>query len=376
MKGDVRMKWNVVSTVLTFIMCLLLLSMPVFTLEGSPVEDFIIKDDGAELILVSYQGPGGIVVIPDGITEIGPRTFYRQLNLTEIIMPDSVRLIGAAAFQNCTNLTKVRLSENLEIIGERAFGWTDSLANITIPASVKQVGEGAFAPTGLRSVTMMGDVPRLDGRNTFGGSSSLIDVTIHGNVTESGAIGSLTFWGSSALTSLTIYGDIYNNGIDANAFRNHANLTIYGRSDSNLEAFAKENNYHFAVIDDTRPPVSYDPLAEPITVVINGKTIDFDVPPISISGRVLVPLRRIFEEMGADIDWNGATHTVTATKGDAVVVLTIGDISPTIDGQVVPIDQPGMLINWRTLAPLRFVAEAFGGTVIWDSENQTVYITK
>jgi N-acetylmuramoyl-L-alanine amidase len=79
--------------------------------------------------------------------------------------------------------------------------------------------------------------------------------------------------------------------------------------------------------------------------------------------------------MGASIAWNNDTQTVTATKGATVVVLAIGSTSPTINGQAVAIDQPGIIVDGRTLAPLRFVAEAFGGTVAWDGSTQTASIT-
>jgi hypothetical protein len=80
--------------------------------------------------------------------------------------------------------------------------------------------------------------------------------------------------------------------------------------------------------------------------------------------------------MGANVQWNNDTQTVTATKGDTVVVLTIGNSSPTINGTQVTIDQPAIVVNGRTLAPLRFVAEAFGGSAKWDGANNTALITK
>ena len=112
-----------------------------------------------------------------------------------------------------------------------------------------------------------------------------------------------------------------------------------------------------------------------ISVVVDGKTLEFDVAPQNINSRILVPLRAIFEEVGAAVDWDGGTQTVTATKGDTVVVLTIGSTSPTINGETVEIDQPGILVGSRTLAPLRFVAEAFGGDVEWDGSSNTAYIS-
>jgi len=112
-----------------------------------------------------------------------------------------------------------------------------------------------------------------------------------------------------------------------------------------------------------------------VKVFLDGNRLTFDVPPQIMNDRTMVPLRAIFEAMGASVDWEGSTQTVTATKDDTVVVLVIGNTSPTINGQVVEIDQPGVVIDGRTLAPLRFIGEAFGGKVDWDGPTQTVTIT-
>ena len=111
-----------------------------------------------------------------------------------------------------------------------------------------------------------------------------------------------------------------------------------------------------------------------IAVLLDGRELTFDVPPQIIGGRTLVPLRAIFEAMGATIDWDASTQTVTATDGETEVILTIGSTAPTVNGRVVTIDQPGIIVSDRTLVPLRFVAESFGVTVDWDAASRTVYI--
>ena len=114
--------------------------------------------------------------------------------------------------------------------------------------------------------------------------------------------------------------------------------------------------------------------ASEIKVVLNGETLSFDIPPQIINGRIVVPLRAIFEAMGASVEWNADTQTVTAIKGATVVALKIGDCFPTINDIIVEIDQPGIVERGRTLAPLRFVSEAFGGSVKWGSEDNIVTI--
>ena len=116
-------------------------------------------------------------------------------------------------------------------------------------------------------------------------------------------------------------------------------------------------------------------LAAP-TVYLDNQQLTFtDTQPIIEDGRTLVPLRAIFEAMGAKVEWNQDTQTATATKRETNVILQIGSTTPTVNGQVVRLDVPGKIVNGRTLAPLRFVGEAFGGNVRWEATTETIYIT-
>lgn len=121
-------------------------------------------------------------------------------------------------------------------------------------------------------------------------------------------------------------------------------------------------------------PVAAMPEPTP-AVILDGGRMQFDVPPIIEKGRTLVPLGAIFRAMGATVTWNEATSTVTATKGDINIILPIGSVAPTVNGQVWPLDVPAKLVNDRTLAPLRFVGEALGGSVSWDAVNCIVTLT-
>jgi len=113
----------------------------------------------------------------------------------------------------------------------------------------------------------------------------------------------------------------------------------------------------------------------PPKVILDQRELEFDVPPIIENGRTLVPLRAIFEAMGASVQWNNATRTVTAAKGGTTVVLPIGSTAPTVNGKTWELDVPAKIVNDRTLAPLRFVGEAFGGQVAWDEDTRTIAIT-
>lgn len=111
-----------------------------------------------------------------------------------------------------------------------------------------------------------------------------------------------------------------------------------------------------------------------ISVTLNGEALTFDVQPQLIDNRTMVPLRKIFEAMGAVVDWNNDTQTVTATKGDERVIATINSKNVYINGETKTLDVPPMVIDDRTLVPVRFVAEAFGANVEWNESTQTVII--
>lgn len=109
-------------------------------------------------------------------------------------------------------------------------------------------------------------------------------------------------------------------------------------------------------------------------IILDDKAIVFDVPPIIENDRTLVPLRAIFEALGANVIWDDPTQTVTATKEGTEIKLTIGGQTYK-NGTPVTLDVPAKIINDRTMVPLRFVSEALGAKVNWNGETETIYIT-
>ncbi|GMK39034.1 hypothetical protein PCCS19_20880 [Paenibacillus sp. CCS19] len=110
------------------------------------------------------------------------------------------------------------------------------------------------------------------------------------------------------------------------------------------------------------------------SVVIDGTKQTYHQPPVIQSGSTLVPLRGIFESLGAKVIWNVHTETVTATKGSTEIILKVGSDTAYVNGKTVKLPAPSTKINGFTMVPLRFVSEAFGGTVKWDNATQTAYI--
>jgi len=112
-----------------------------------------------------------------------------------------------------------------------------------------------------------------------------------------------------------------------------------------------------------------------IKVMVNGKSLSFDVPPMLISDRTMVPLRAIFEALQAEVDWNGDTQTITALKDGNTIILIIDNKTATVNGKAVQLDAPPTVINDRTLVPVRFISESLGADVEWIDATQTVVIT-
>jgi hypothetical protein len=115
--------------------------------------------------------------------------------------------------------------------------------------------------------------------------------------------------------------------------------------------------------------------ASEITVVIDSRPIYFDVTPQRIEGRVMVPLRAIFESLGAEVEWEGTTQTITGKKDDTIITLRINDILAEVSGRTVELDVAAAQVEGRTFVPARFVAESFGADVDWDESNAQVIIS-
>lgn len=114
--------------------------------------------------------------------------------------------------------------------------------------------------------------------------------------------------------------------------------------------------------------------SDEIKVVVDGKVIEFDVPPTTINDRTMVPLRKIFEAMNAMVEWDEASETITARRNNDSIVLRIDSTYAFVNGVNERLDAPATMIEDRTFIPVRFISESFGATVEWDEETKTVTI--
>lgn len=114
--------------------------------------------------------------------------------------------------------------------------------------------------------------------------------------------------------------------------------------------------------------------ADPIGVELDYAPVSFDQEPIIVGDRTMVPVRAIFEAMGAEVLWDADTKTVTSQLEDLTVRMTIDQPVITANDVAKELDTPPMIVGGRTLVPVRAVSESFGCEVEWDAANRTVQI--
>lgn len=188
------MKKLIVSLLLVLAVCFGTICVPTYAVSN----DFIIENG----ILKKYNGNGGDVEIPNGVTEIGSCAFENCIGLTSVIIPDSVTIIHGAAFFECTNLTSVTFSNNLKTISVSAFKGCTSLTSATFTDGLTMIDDWAF-------------------------------------------------WGCTSLTSVTIPSSL--RALGYSAFYGCNQLTIYGSAGTFLESYAKERQIPFLPANSYKP---------------------------------------------------------------------------------------------------------------------------
>lgn len=116
-------------------------------------------------------------------------------------------------------------------------------------------------------------------------------------------------------------------------------------------------------------------LAEDIGVYIDGSRMTFDLEPYMKNDRVMVPMRGIFEHLGAEVIWDDATRSITVKSDSVTAYLTIDESAFYINGAPSYTDAPPELCGNRTFVPLRTVSEMFGCEVNWNGEKNRVDIS-
>lgn len=99
-----------------------------------------------------------------------------------------------------------------------------------------------------------------------------------------------------------------------------------------------------------------------------------NVLPKIVKDRTLVPIRAITEALGATVEWDGETGKITISKDGNEIILTLGSNEVIVNGEVIEYDTAPELENDRTMVPIRIIAEALGAVVDWDEDSHTITI--
>ena len=129
----------------------------------------------------------------------------------------------------------------------------------------------------------------------------------------------------------------------------------------------------------------FESVADPnISVYADGIKVEFDEDIRIENDRTLVPMRAIFEALGADVSWNEASYSAYAVMNDVSVSIKINDntmfksvFKDSEDSEIIEeieLDAPARMFGERTLVPLRAISEAFGSYVDWDAPSRTVFV--
>lgn len=243
-------------------------------------------------------------------------------------------------------IERLVLPEGMTSIGSRAFESTFHLTGeLVIPEGVTRIGQSAFSGSGIYAVSIPASIQKIGNSAFYNREKTLYHVYYAGSEAQ---------WKQ----------------IDI------------GESNQALERaeihFAVDSGSPSTPTPEPTPSPSPAPEAKAITVTVNGSKVAFDVPPQIINGRTMVPLRAIFEALGAQVEWDQATQGIHSVKGGTQVSMQIGSAEMTVtrDGRTEKktLDVPPRMVNSRTLVPVRAIAEAFGSEVEWEQTTRTVTV--
>ena len=290
---------------------LLVIATPAAFAEiGSVSENISWKIEGSTMYV---EGSGDMVLHYAYLPDI---PWYEEgtKHVETLIIGEGITSIDEGAFNAFRKLKNVQFPETLTVIGPSAFLSCEALESVVLSDSVTRIENGAFA-------------------------------------------------GCESLKLISIPGNVYH--ISDDAFYNCYDLTIQGIGGSYPEEYAKEMHIPF---EASRP------LPAHIMVTVNKKILTFDQPPVIVNDRTMVPMRAIFEALGATVDWNPDTRTVTATRDDETLSLVIDTNIINKMDTVIKIDVPAQIIGDRTMVPVRAISESLGASVDWNGSTRTVII--
>ena len=352
--------------------------------------------------LVGAEDPVKKIIIPEGIKRIEENAFSGFTNVGEISLPNSLEYIGEKAFYGMPGLKEITIPENVSFVGKRAFASSRSLKDVHVYGSV--VGEHMFSGCNyIENIYISGNVKTI-GKYAFAYTTSVKKIIIEEGVEEIGDGAFYFTYADYIIVPESVkrigYGTFSNPSRGKNAEKPMAHLSVilknpnvvfmedkpvdtdFFEPEINHETFYISQKYaKFSIYSFHGTKVQTYALNNGIDftqiakVEVNGQEVKTDVPPIVKNNRVLMPMRAIFESLGATVDWNGETQTITANTTTKNIVLPLNSNTMTVNNEVKTLDVGTEVIMERTLVPVRAVSESIGADVKWDAERQTVVVT-
>ncbi len=358
--------------------------------DSCPSVNKIVINEGMtrvpDAFLESFRQEFG-VILPETVEEIGYRAF-NDSGITKINL-EKVKRINGGGFKDCLYL-KVADLRNVEYLGIHAF-WNSGIGSINLQNIKEWIGAEYIDIKGDGKVSVWGQWHHgvhyaYDAlcHTPFRKCNNLKTVRINYPETEEGLYHNLLISECPNIETVIIENfpknfnkwdfsyDVEdknppntNNPVNVpNATAQYGkmppNMTIYGRGDD-VKAYAESIGVPFKLLID---------------VNINGERIWMDdCLPYIKNNRTMVPMRAIFEALGAEVSWDDATKTAIGVKDGIEVKITIGENVLYKNGEAIELDAPAEITNDRTMVPVRAISEAFGCTVEWNNETKTVEIT-
>ncbi|MEA4895780.1 MAG: leucine-rich repeat domain-containing protein, partial [Oscillospiraceae bacterium] len=341
--------------------------------------------------LVSYPcGRTGSYTIPSGVTDIVFMSFAGCEGLSSVTIPEGVKIIEADAFSGCVGLTSIFVPASVGVIEDQAFGTCGSLTGITVAdgnASYASADGVLFTkdmtqllrfPGGKAGSYKVPSGVKTIGFCAFENCNRLFGVTVPLGVTS---IGDSAFSGCDVLVSLIISSSVTYMG--DNALDACPNLTVYGKTGSLAETYAKAEGTAFSSLTPEASPTSS-------AVLVDGKTVAFEA--YNIFGNNYFKLR----DLAMVISGTDRQFSIEIDSSSSIIYLTTGKAYSPVGGELTPpaktsgvtaqystwrvylngieISLKAYNINGNNYFKLRDVGEAIDFCVTWNAEKGTIEI--
>ena len=313
-------------------------------------------------------------------TLTGCDIYYQgELDIPSEVDGCPVTTISDGAFISCDYITTINLPKTVKYIETQALSLLPNLTSINVDESSEEF-------TSIDGVLFNKNKSHLvQYPMAKEGKTYTVPNTVH-------IIGFSSFIGCRYLEKVIIPDSVYSIDIAAFAFAESLRSitlpeSIAAINDNAFHELAALENVYYQGTEEEWNNITFGEynislfmaaieFKDTIKVYLNGEKVTFDQFPIIINDRTLVPMRAIFEAFGAIVEWDDENAKVISTKDDTTIEMTIGNSIMYKNGETISLDAALMLAGSRTLVPVRAVAESFECTVEWDAENRTVIITE